>query len=395
MVAGQFGEGKQERIESMRGKTAKKGLRQQTHRRLVTLILFGSGAIVVGAIAYQAIAAAGAPDPLRHGAGSFSGVLDIGVLVFREGLECVLVLAAIMAGMNGARFERRHPIALGVVAGFVATLLTWFAAVRVLDDLSHSVSALALQASTGLVAIVVLLIVMNWFFHKVYWTGWISLHNKRKRNLLERAGNDRKFALGFFWGMALLGFTSFYREGFEVVLFLQSYRLRLGNEIVLWGVGVGLLLSGAVALLTFVAHRRLPYRKMLVLTGILLGLVLVVMAGEQAQEMQLAHWLPTTEIPWLKRMVQPWMGLWLSIFPTVETLAVQAGAVALVLGSYFLGRLPARKTANGDLPAESGPIISLDQIDLESEGEMADIRGVDISRHRVRGDEEVNARLGG
>jgi high-affinity iron transporter len=77
--------------------------------------------------------------------------------------------------------------------------------------------------------------------------------------------------------MRLLGFTSFYREGFEVVLFLQSYRLRLGSAVVLYGVLLGILSSGIVAILSFVAHRRLPYRKMVVLTGVMLAFVLLVM----------------------------------------------------------------------------------------------------------------------
>jgi high-affinity iron transporter len=331
-------------------------VRRSRGSAVLALVLGVSGLAVMAAIVWQMIAASGNPDPLLSGSRSLSGVLDIGVLVFREGLECVLVLAAITAGMNGTRLQRRNPIALGVGAGFVATLLTWLAAVQILDDLRSSVSALSLQAATGLLAIIVLLVVMNWFFHKVYWTGWISMHNRRKRDLLERAKDTREFGSALFWGMALLGFTSLYREGFEVVLFLQSYRLRLGNEIVLWGVCIGLFLSGAVAVITFVAHRRLPYRRMLVLTGILLGLVLVVMAGEQAQEMQLAHWLPATEIPWLKTLISPWMGLWFSVFPTVETLAVQAGAVVLVLGSYFFGRSPARKARRESvaLSARSG-----------------------------------------
>jgi high-affinity iron transporter len=90
------------------------------------------------------------------------------------------------------------------------------------------------------------------------------------------------------WGFVLLGFTSLYREGFEVVLFLQSYRLKRGGRIVLYGVLLGLLFSGIVAVLTFLAHRRLPYRRMLILTGVMLGAVLLVMVGEEAQEMQLA-----------------------------------------------------------------------------------------------------------
>jgi high-affinity iron transporter len=56
----------------------------------------------------------------------------------------------------------------------------------IVDDIGKDLSALAVQAATGLLAIVVLLVVMNWFFHKLYWTRWISLHNQRKRQLLGR-----------------------------------------------------------------------------------------------------------------------------------------------------------------------------------------------------------------
>jgi high-affinity iron transporter len=153
-------------------------------------------------------------------------------------------------------------------------------------------SLLALQAATGLAAILVLLIIMNWFFHKVYWAGWISMHTRKRQALLLEAKQTGSGGRTQWLGFALLGFTSFYREGFEVVLFLQTYRMRVGGWPVLYGVAIGVIMAGAVAILTFVAHWRLPYRKMLVLTGSLLGGVLLVMVGEQAQEMQLAHWLP-------------------------------------------------------------------------------------------------------
>ncbi|MGA7293971.1 MAG: FTR1 family protein, partial [Terriglobales bacterium] len=256
---------------------------------------------------------------------------------------CVLVLAAIAAGAAQNRQSYQRAIAVGAGVGFAATLVTWNIAVRILSDLSKSISALALQAVTGLFAVVVLLIVMNWFFHKLYWTGWISFHNKRKKRLMERTKTDQASVLGLFWGMGLLGFTSVYREGFEVVLFLQSYRLRLGNEPVLRGVCIGVLFSGIVAVLTFVAHHKLPYRRMLVFTGILLGVVLVVMVGEQAQEMQLAHWVTTTRIPSLSHVIPSRIGLWLSIFPTVETLGAQAAAALLVLGSYIAANRAVRR----------------------------------------------------
>jgi hypothetical protein len=34
-----------------------------------------------------------------------------------------------------------------------------------------------LEAITGFVAIVVLLVVLHWFVHTVYWAGWIAKHH--------------------------------------------------------------------------------------------------------------------------------------------------------------------------------------------------------------------------
>ncbi len=264
--------------------------------------------------------------------------LNVGILVFREGLECVLVIAAIMASMTGPSRSHRRPIQAGIAIGMLATLATWWGAVRVLDDLNNDVSALQLQAATGLLAVCVLVIVMNWFFHKVYWTGWISLHTRRKAALVKQADAHPDQRRSVILGLAALGFTSLYREGFEVVLFLQSYRLRLGNGPVASGVAIGLTGAILIAVLTFVLHRRLPYRRMLVVTGVMLGVVLLVMVGEQAQEMQLAHWLPTTPIHPLEPLLPDWAGVWFSVFPTLETLAAQALAATAVIGSYYLAR---------------------------------------------------------
>ncbi len=189
-----------------------------------------------------------------------------------------------------------------------------------------------MQAGTGLLAIVVLLVIMNWFFHKIYWTGWITHHNRRKRALTETPGRSRA---AIHRGLMLIGFTSVYREGFEVVLFLQTIRLKAGSHIVLEGVCVGLALTLIVAWLTFAAHYRLPYKKMLVLTGVMLGVVLMVMVGEQVQEMQQANWISTTT---LAIHMPDWLNTWFAVFPTAESLLSQVGAAVFVVGSYFLAR---------------------------------------------------------
>src|SRR6478735_4401672 len=289
---------------------------------------------VIAIFVWQGIAAHGAPDPLQAHTTATVASLDIGVLVFREGLECILVLAAVTASMTGPRLIYRRPVMSGAAIAFLATLVTWFIAASIMKQLSENVPALHLQAATGLLAVIVLLVIMNWLFHKIYWGGWIRAHNRRRRSLLDPATTSSRLR----WGLILLGFTSLYREGFEVVLFLQSYHLRLGGGVVLKGTLLGLMLTAMVAVLTFVLQQRLPYRKMLVTTGILLGVVLLVMVGEQAQEMQRAHWIPTTPIAFLETHIPGWMGLWFAVFPTVETLVAQLVAAVLVIGSYFAAR---------------------------------------------------------
>jgi high-affinity iron transporter len=278
-----------------------------------------------------AVSHGGTPDPtdpathLGHGA----VVLDSAILVLREGLETILVLAAVTASLRGRRSQLRRPVAAGGAAALAAAVATWFVAIAVTSAVGAG--SLELQAATGLLAIAVLLVVMNWFFHKVYWTGWIAHHHRRRNALLADDGHmgARRTVLG----LALLGFTSVYREGFEVVLFLQNLRLRYGSGTVLEGVAIGAVLVAAIGTVTFAMHRRLPYRKMLVATGVLLGGVLLVMVGENVQEMQQAGWLATTPIPGLH--VPGWLGLWFSIFANWQTVVAQALAAALVIGSYL------------------------------------------------------------
>ena len=308
------------------------------HSVIVAVGLALAAAIVAAILIWQGVTEHGVPDPTRPNTSPTVAFLDIGVLVFREGLECILVLAAITASMTGPRQAHRRPVAVGAGIAFGATLITWLVAVRIMGSLMDNVPALDLQAATGLLAVVVLLVIMNWFFHKIYWGGWIRAHNRRRKSLLAADPTKKNGHSRLWWGLILLGFTSLYREGFEVVLFLQSYNLRLGGAVVFKGALLGLLLSGIVALLTFVLQQRLPYRKMLITTGILLGVVLLVMVGEQAQEMQLAHWISRTEIPWLVDVMPAWLGMWFAVFPTYETLIAQGVAAVVVVGSYFAAR---------------------------------------------------------
>lgn len=294
---------------------------------LKNFVILVSVLVILAVLIWQAYAMGGNPDPATPNLSPAAMIVSTAVLVFREGLEAILVLAAITAGMvRGKQSEYIKAIPLGVAFGLLATVFTWFGVVALISEVN--LPELQVQALTGLLAIVVLIVIMNWFFHKFYWTGWISHHNNRKKALLENASKGVKP----FWGLVFLGFTAIYREGFEIVLFLQNLRMRAGSLLVLEGASIGLALTLAVAVLTFIAHKKLPYKTMLVWTGILLGAVLLIMVGESVQEMQQAGWLATTPIA---ISIPGWMGLWFSVFPNVQGLLSQALAAFIVIGSYF------------------------------------------------------------
>ena len=306
---------------------------------------------VVGLLIWQGITSSGSPDPTKPDTSHLSAILDIAVLVFREGLESILVLAAITAGLARKQSNMASPIFVGAITGFLATLATWFLVRGIIQDISTQISYLALQAATGLLAVLVLLVVMNWFFHKIYWGGWITVHNRQKKKIIESAEQGQSPGL-VFWGLVLLGLTSVYREGFEVVLFLQSYYLQLGGWTVLYGSLFGLGLTLIVAGVTFLLHQRMPYRKMLIITGVMLGFVLLVMVGEEAFEMQQAGWISTSTVAALKNNVPDWAGIWFSVYPTWETILAQVVAAGLVVGSYFIsGRVMASHGSEEEAPA--------------------------------------------
>jgi high-affinity iron transporter len=282
-----------------------------------------------------------------------TAVINSAILVFREGLETILVLAAITASFLGANRVYRRPVAIGGAVGIAATIATWFAAIWIINLLGGS--GLSLQAATGIPAIIVLLVVMNWFFHRVYWTGWISHHHKRRKGLL--SGDPETNMRRVLFGFGLLGFTSIYREGFEIVIFLQNLRVTFGSSVVLEGVTLGALFTAAVGVLTFSLHQKLPYKRLLIITGGMLLLVLFVMVGEEVQEMQLAGWIATTSIgTW-----PGWLGQWFSLFPNVQTIVAQFGAVMIVLGSYLAAEYlrvwrPRRRGLKAAITADEPPL---------------------------------------
>ncbi len=248
------------------------------------------------------------------------------IIVFREGLEAVLILASLMGSMKlGEQRRFRRPIWIGAASAFGASVLTWILMRGVLQQFARYGERL--EAIVSLIAIGVLLLITNWFFHKVYWTGWMANFHGQKKRILGGAA-------GLSLGLITLGFTSIYREGFETVLFLQALVLEAGTPTVLGGTAVGLAGTLLIGVLVFALQAKLPHKKMLIVTGVMIGAVLLVIVGNTVHVLQVVGWLPIHPIRSLQ--IPYWLSLWFGVFATWEGIALQFAAGAFVIGSYFL-----------------------------------------------------------
>jgi high-affinity iron transporter len=303
------------------GGTAGHGLADLLAHRAAPPVVHDARAVLDGYLeaARRAIAGNAAPGAV---------LINAAVVVFREGLEAVLVLASLLGGLKqGARRELRPPLWWGAAAAGAATILTWVAA-------RHTLATLAgygerLEAVVSIVAIVVLLLVTNWFLHDLYWTDWLAGFHSRKTRLLRQE-------VGRTAGLAALGFASVYREGFESVLFLQALGVEAGIGPSLAGGLLGLAATALVGAILFRLQTRLPYKRMLIATGVLIGGVLLQITGHAVRSMQVVGWLPIHPLQGLN--LPYWLGLWFGVFATWEGLIAQAAAAAFVIGSYLLAR---------------------------------------------------------
>src|SRR3954466_8559216 len=141
---------------------------------------------VAGLVYLMATAKTGPTDPTEaRGPQSHATVVfNSAIIVFREGLEAILICAAVTASMVGANSRHRRPVTLGATTAFGAAVVTWFLVQALLDAASGL--GRGVGAITGWGGVVVLLIVLNWLVRKVYWSQWIGRNHRHRAKVLDR-----------------------------------------------------------------------------------------------------------------------------------------------------------------------------------------------------------------
>lgn len=273
--------------------------------------------------------AALAPDQ-ASAASTFLGAFTI---LLREGLEALLIVVAMLAFLSKAeRPELARPVHAGWVSAIAAGALTWWAATTLI---SFSGASRELTEGFGsLFAAVVLVFVGIWMHGKAQAGQWQRyLRDKLHKALARESG----------WFLFSLAFIAVYREVFETILFFSALSGEGNIGSLIAGGVAGTAALGAIAVAMLRYSRKLPIGKFFTYSSALVAVLAVVLAGKGVAELQEAGLFGVRTIAGVPRVTL------LGLFPTWQTLAVQVGALAILLAGFAWNRR--RALPHGGEPA--------------------------------------------
>lgn len=254
----------------------------------------------------------------------FISFLNSFAIIVREGLEAILIIAAIIAFLNatGSRRSIKY-IHYGWIAAIGAGILTWFLAKTVISI--SGAQREIIEGITALTAAAVLFYVSYWLITKIEVQKWKEYIQGKVESAVSR---NSVIAL------ASVSFFAVYREAFETVLFYQAlwYQAENSHSAVIWGIVAGAAVLVVLFFVIFKMALRIPIKYFFTFTSIFLYFLAFILLGKGIKELQEAGVINTTPVEFL-----PYIDA-IGFYPTLETSLPQAILVlAFVFAVFWLG----------------------------------------------------------
>lgn len=258
-------------------------------------------------------------------------------ILLREGLEALLVVAAIVAFLiKSGRREALPWIHAGWIGALALGLATWLVAATLIE-ITGATRELT-EGATAVLAAAILLYVGFWLHGKSYAQAWKRFIEQHLKDALQH---------GTLWALAGLSFLAVYREAFETVLFYQALWQQVGagaHGSVLIGFLFGAAALAVIAWLILHYGVQLPIGLFFGACSILMALLAVVFAGHGVKALQEAGVMPIDPVSFVTVHA-------LGIYPSVQTLTAQFVVLAIVIaGFFYASRAAAREAPGGGKP---------------------------------------------
>ncbi len=261
-------------------------------------------------------------DKLESSAGKYGKDLSAFIVVFREGVEAILIIAAILGVVSAVKISP-IPVYSGGVFGVVLGVALWELTGKIMK-----INQEVMEGVVTLLAVLVIIWVSFWVLEKVR-VGRLEAFMKKVRTAA--------YGKNYVW-LFLVSFLATSREAGETVLFLRAIG---GGEV---GIVLGFFSLIFVAVVVYFAKLKLPLRSFFLGTNILLNVLAVVLIGKAIEEFQEAGIIPIT-----------FVGLpFLGVYTTLQKFLPQLTLFLLLFGATAVGVLHNLKASKMSL--ESKPI---------------------------------------
>ncbi len=276
------------------------------------------------------------------------------LILVREGLEALLVVAAIIAYL--AKSGNRKLIKwiyLGVLVGLLGSGVVAVLFALLFDG--NGPQQENLEGIVALIAMCMLVYTSNWMLSKSGTDAWRAYIGSKTRNVVSGVASAQSMTFAGVVSLAMLSFLAVFREGAETVMFYQSVYSMTRDVRGMWigGVAAAVVLVVVFALIRFTSV-KIPLGPFFGVTSVLLAVLAVTFAGGGVHALiegdaingtYLAA-MPTNE--------------WLGIYPYAQTLAAQgvAALVMVALYAWFGVRRHRRRGAAGSVPASAASAAS-------------------------------------
>ena len=257
------------------------------------------------------------------------------IIIFREGLEAILVIAAISAYL--VRSNNKPMLKVVYLSSLFAVFASVLAAIAL-----HTVVGLSganqeiMEGGAMLLATVVLFFISNWMLSKSESEVW---KNYVEGKVQSAVSTGSSFALGF------AAFLAVFREGAETIIFYQAMLADAKEhmDMVWYGLGVGTIVLAFVFVIIRFGTVKLPLRPFFICTSALMYLMAIAFAGGGVKELQEADIIPVTPVDFVHSVEI------LGIYPTLETLIPQLFMVVVVILSVIYYRRHTIKNTTDNL----------------------------------------------
>ena len=241
------------------------------------------------------------------------------VLVLREGLEAILVIAAIIAYLvKTGKKKYIMSVYVGALGGILVSILLAF----LFGVVAGAQSGIAQEVFEGIgmfVAVIVLFYVSNWMLSKSETEAWERYIHKKV---------EASVSTGNKWVLIFAAFIAVAREGAELILFFQGVPIHgtSGRNAMI----LAIVLSAVVLIAVFLVFRfltvRLPLKPFFLVTSVLMYAMCFSFTGKGVSELQAAGVVNKTVIPWMGFEMD-----FLGIYATYESLIPQIVVLVVII----------------------------------------------------------------